>query len=152
MKRLFSKSSKNRQPSTPAVPAQNNVAVRTPALQPKSAAPASASSYLRPHDHIAVLPTQDGLLLRPHVARQAESDGYVRIAWGKVPEIKQFQGPIPTAGVNRTLAVIVYGIIGILDLFAGSLPTLPSEVFLDYVKFLRRILSPRDHVQAGGRT
>jgi len=151
MKRLFSKSSKNRQPSTPAVLVQNNVVARTPAPQPKSVAPASAS-HPRPHDHIAVLPTQDGLLLRPHIARQGESDDYVRIAWGKVPEIKQFQGPIPTAGVNQTLAVIVYGIIGIIDLFAGSLSTLPSEVFLDYVEFLRRILSPRYHVQAGGRT
>lgn len=153
MKRFFSKPSKNRQPSTPAAAsAQNNVVVRTPAPQPKSTAPASADSHPRPHDHIAVLPTQDGLLLRPHIARQGKSDEYVRIAWGKGPEIKQFQGPIPTAGVNWTLAVVVYGIIGILDLFAGSLSTLPSEVFLNYVESLRRILSLRYHVKAGGRT
>ena len=133
MKRFFSKSSRNRQPSTPAAPAQNNVVVRTSAPQPKSAAP--ASSHPRPHDHIAVLPTQDGLLLRPQIARQGESDDSVRISWGKVPEVKQFQGPIPTVGVNWTLAVIVYGVIGILDLFAGSLYTLLFDVSLNYNEF-----------------
>jgi len=131
MKRLFSKSSKNQQPSKPAAPARNNVVVRTPATQPKSVAP--TASHPRPHDHIAVLPMQDGLLLRPHIARQDESAHYVRVAWGKVPDIKQFQGPVPTAGVNWSLAVIVYGIIGILDLFAGSLSTLPFEIILNYV-------------------
>jgi hypothetical protein len=121
MKRFFSKSSKSQHPSAPAVSAQNHVVVPTPTPQPTSALPATSASHPRPHDHIAVLPTQDGLLLRPHVARQGESDRYIRITWGKVPEIKQFQGPVSTAGVNWTLAVMVYGIIGILDLFAGKL-------------------------------
>jgi hypothetical protein len=126
MKRLFSKSSKS-QPSTSAPPAQNNVAVHKPAPHPRSIVP---PSHPRPHDHIAVLPTQDGLLLRPHVVRQGESGHYVRITWGKVPEIKEFQGSIP--GVNWTSPVIVYGIVGILDLFAGILSSLPIEPFLNF--------------------
>jgi len=117
MKRLFSKSSKN-QPSTPAVPAHNHVVVDTPSLNPKPVAP--PGSHPRPHDHIAVLPTQDGLLLRPHVAPREESGHYVRITWGKVPEIQELQGALPTAGVNWTSAVIVYGIVGILELFTES--------------------------------
>jgi len=129
MRRLFSKPSKS-QPSTSTPPAQNDVVVHKPAPRPKSTVP--PTSHPRPHDHIAVLPTQDGLLLRPHVARQGESDHYVRITWGKVPEIKEFQGSIPTPGVNWTLAVVVYGIVGILDLFAGSLSSLPIETFLKF--------------------
>jgi len=132
MKRLFFKSSKN-QPSTPAVPAHNHVVVDTPSLNPKPVVP--PGSHPRPHDHIAVLPTQDGLLLRPHVVPRGESDHYVRIIWGKVPEIQELQGAFPTAGVNWTLAVIVYGIVGILELFTGSLSPLPFEIFLNYVNF-----------------
>jgi hypothetical protein len=150
MKRFFSKSSKNRQSSTPAVSAQNHVVDRTPTPQPKSTV--STAPHSRPHDHIAILPTQDGLLLRPYIARQGESDHYVRITWGKVPEIKQLHGPAPTAGVNWTLAVIVYGIIGIIDLFAGSLPTLPFRSLSQLREFLLRILSACYHLQAGGRT
>ena len=141
MKRLFSKSSKS-QPSTSAPLAQTNVAVYKPAPHPKYIVP--PTSHPRPHDHIAVLPTQDGLLLRPHVARQGESDHYVRITWGKVPEIKEFQGSIPTPGVNWTLAVIVYGIVGILDLFAGSLSSLPIETILNlYVESYLLVITSR---------
>ena len=147
MKRFFSKSSKG-QPPTSAAPAQNNVVVRKPEPHPISTPP--LTSHPRPHDHIAVLPTQDGLLLRPHVARQGESDYYVRITWGKVPEIKELQGPIPTPGANWTLAVIVYGIVGILDLFAGSLSLRPIETFLNVcVESYLLIITSRSEVGHG---
>ena len=147
MKRLFSKSPKS-QPSasTSAAPAQNNVVKPPP--PPKAFVP--PTSHPRPYDHIAVLPTQDGLLLRPHVAHQGESDHYVRIAWGKVPEIKEFQGSVPTPGVNWTLAVIVYGIVGILDLFAGSLSSPPIETFLNfYVESYLLVITSRLDVGHG---
>src|ERR1700742_4316090 len=99
MKRFFSKSSKN-PPSTPAVPVNNHAVDHTLALQPTPVVP--PASYPRPHDHITILPTQDGLLLRPHIACQGESDLYVRITWGKVPEIKEFHGSAPTTGINWT--------------------------------------------------
>jgi phosphatidylinositol 4-phosphatase len=118
MKRFFSKSSKN-QPSTSAVPPHNDLVVHTPVLPPKFVVPPALSP--RPHDYIAILPAQDGLLLRPHVARQGESDHYVRITWGKVPEIEELQGGMHNASVNWATAVIVYGVVGILELFTGSL-------------------------------
>ncbi|KAF8478731.1 SacI homology domain-containing protein [Russula ochroleuca] len=117
MKRFFSKSSKN-QPSTSAVSQNNDLVVHTPVLPPKIVVPPVLSP--RPHDYIAILPTQDGLLLRPHVARQGESDHYVRITWGKVPEIEELQGAAHNASVNWAVAVIVYGIVGILELFTES--------------------------------
>ena len=75
----------------------------------------------RPHDHIAILPTQDGLLLGPHIAGQDESNHYVRITWGKIPEIEELQGAMQNANVNWAVAIIVYGIVGILELFTGKL-------------------------------
>jgi len=117
MKRLFSKSSKNRSPTPPTAAPIHNVVVHTPALQPKFVVP--PVPHPRPHDHIAVLPMQHGLLLRPHV-RQGESDHCVRITWGKVPEIEELQGAARTTGINWATAVIVYGIVGILELFTGS--------------------------------
>jgi len=120
MKRFFSKSSKN-QPSTSAVSLHNDLVVHTPELPPKFVVP--PIPHPRPHDHIAVIPTQDGLLLRPHIADQGESNNYVRITWGKIPEIEELQGPgaMQNADVNWAVAIIVYGIVGILELFTGSL-------------------------------
>jgi len=117
MKRFFSKSSKN-QPSTSAVSPLNDLVVHTPELPPKFVVPPI------PHDHIAVLPTQDGLLLRPHIAGQDESNRYVRITWGKIPEIEELQGRMQNANVNWAVAIIVYGIVGILELFTGNLSSL----------------------------
>lgn len=117
MKRFFSKSSKN-QPLTSAVSPHNDLVVHTPELPPKFVVP--PVPHPRPHDHIAVLPTQDGLLLRPHIAGQGESNHYVRITWGKIPEIEELQGAMQNANVNWAVAIIVYGIVGILELFTGT--------------------------------
>lgn len=117
MRRFFSKSSKN-QPSTSAVSSHNDLVVHTPELPPKFVVP--PVPHPRPHDHIAVLPTQDGLLLRPHIVGQGESNHYVRITWGKIPEIEELQGSIQNANVNWAVAIIVYGIVGILELFTES--------------------------------
>jgi phosphatidylinositol 4-phosphatase len=115
MKRLFSKSSKS-PPSIAAVSVNSDLVTHTPALQPKFIVP--PVPHPRPHDHIAILPTQEGLLLRSHTPRQGESDcHYVRITWGKVPEIKEFRGAVQNTG--WAAAVIVYGIVGILELFTG---------------------------------
>ena len=117
MRRFFSKSSKN-QPSTSAVSLHNDLVVHTSELPPKFVV--SPVPQPRPHDHIAVLPTQDGLLLRPHIAGQGESNHYVCITWGKIPEIEELQGA-KNVNVNWAVAIIVYGIVGILELFTGSL-------------------------------
>jgi hypothetical protein len=64
-----------------------------------------------------------------------------------VPEIKEFQ---PTPGVNWTLAVIVYGIVGILDLFAGSLSSLAIKTFLNfYVESYLLVITSRLDVGHG---
>lgn len=127
MKRLFfSKSSKN--PPSVGVLSVNNV--KTPTLPAKFVV--SPVPHPRPHEHIAVLPTQEGLFLRPHTPFQGEQGShYVRITWGNVPEIVEFQGAVQNMDINWAAAVIVYGIVGILELFAGwylisSLPYYPT--------------------------
>jgi phosphatidylinositol 4-phosphatase len=118
MRRFFSKSSKN-SPSIAAVSVNNDLVTHTPALQPKLVVP--PDPHPRPYDHIAVLPTQEGLLLRSHTPRQGElTRRYVRISWGKIPEIEKFQGAVHNTGAGWAAAVIVYGIVGILELFTGQ--------------------------------
>ncbi|KAH9001323.1 SacI homology domain-containing protein [Lactarius akahatsu] len=127
MKRLFSKSPKSPSPKPPAL-VHNDLIAHTPALQPKFVVP--AVPHPRPHDHIAVLPTQDGLLLRPHRTRSDDSDHYFRINWGKSPKFEEFQGSAQNVD-SWASAVIVYGIVGILELFTESyllLITSRSEV------------------------
>jgi phosphatidylinositol 4-phosphatase len=118
MKRFFSKSSK-KQPPMSAVSPRNDLVVHAPELPPKFTVP--PVPHPRPHDHIALFPTQDGLLLRPHIAGQGESHHYVRITWGKMPEIEESQGAMQNANVNWAVTIIVYGIVGIIELFTGSL-------------------------------
>ena len=118
MKRFFSKSPK-KQPPMSAVSPRNDLVVHAPELPPKFVVP--PVPHPRPHDHIALLPTQDGLLLRPHIAGQCESDHYVRITWGKIPEIEESPGAVQNSNVNWAVTIIVYGIVGIIELFTGSL-------------------------------
>ncbi|KAH9180498.1 SacI homology domain-containing protein [Lactarius sanguifluus] len=116
MKRLFSKSPKSPSPKPPAL-VHNDLIAHTPALQPKFVVP--AVPHPRPHDHIAVLPTQEGLLLRPHRTRSDDSDHYFRINWGKSPKFEEFQGSAQNVD-SWASAVIIYGIVGILELFTES--------------------------------
>ena len=141
MKRLFYKSPKSSSPK-PSAPVHNDLIAHTPALQPKFVVP--PIPHPRPHDHITVLLTQEGLILRPHKTRPDDSDHYIRISWGKSPKFEEFQGSAQNVG-SWASAVIVYGIIGILELFTGSFISLfPWQRFLN--KPLRRIVSTRDYV------
>jgi phosphatidylinositol 4-phosphatase len=144
MKRLFfSKSSK----IPPSV--NNDLIAQTPTLPPKFVVP--PVPHPRPHEHIAILPTKEGLFLRPHTPFQGEPDShYVRITWGKVPEIVEFQGVVQNTDTNWAAAVIVYGIVGILELFAGwYLISTPPFTQLHNLNFVCRIVSTRHYVQVG---
>ncbi|KAI9446507.1 SacI homology domain-containing protein [Lactarius indigo] len=97
MKRLFSKSPKSPSPKPPAL-VHNDLIAHTPALQPKFVVPAV------PH---------------PRPTRPDDSDHYVRIYWGKSPKFEEFQGSAQNVG-SWASAVVVYGIVGILELFTES--------------------------------
>lgn len=91
----------------------------TPGLKPKYMLPAVPHPY--PFDHLAVLATPAGLLIRPyrpgHSKRRNPVATHLQIAWrsGDIAEI--VDGDTPTED-DWTESVIVYGIVGMLELFS----------------------------------
>ena len=73
-----------------------------------------------PHDHLALLVSGDGLLIRPHVPGSPFVNSfpysYLRISWGKSNKIEQFE-KLERDNLDWTESVIVYGIAGIVELF-----------------------------------
>ncbi|KAF9469322.1 SacI homology domain-containing protein [Collybia nuda] len=131
MKRLFAKATKpfalpksgpggglNVTPPSVGVTSTVTHAHRT-GLQPKYLVP--PVPHPCPHDHLALLVTKDGLLIRQHIPGQNETTqpptSHIRIAWGKSVKIEEISG---TDGVDWKEGVIVYGIVGVLELFSGS--------------------------------
>jgi len=73
-----------------------------------------------PHDHLALLVSEDGLLIRPLVPGSPFINSfpysYLRISWGKGNNIEQFE-KLEKDNLDWTESVIVYGIAGIVELF-----------------------------------
>lgn len=78
-----------------------------------------------PLDHIAVLATSEGLLLRHHTLGIA-SESHVKIAWGRQVVVTEQAGDGDSAG-NWSESVVVYGIVGILELLEGARSNLRRE-------------------------
>jgi phosphatidylinositol 4-phosphatase len=74
-----------------------------------------------PHDHIALLATKDGLLLRPHVPELTNTQTYVRVAWGKNVHVEELDGDLELEGCDWSKSAIIYGIVGVLELFSGMI-------------------------------
>ncbi|KAF4615242.1 hypothetical protein D9613_002633 [Agrocybe pediades] len=107
-----------------------------PGLPPKSVLP--PVPHPCPHNHLSLLATKDGLLIRPHIVdgreeRSLAQTAYVRISWGKDTKIEEIevkeavqkpddakQEEEEGVEVDWQDAVVVYGIVGILDLFSCS--------------------------------
>lgn len=117
MKRLLSFKSIPAVKSVPAAPANPTGTVpHTTSLQPKYVLP--PLPHPCPHEHIALLATAQGLLLRPHFLSETRPESYVRILWGKTGAIEEL--PInEDADQDWSESVIIYGIVGILELFSG---------------------------------
>ncbi|KAF9819771.1 hypothetical protein IEO21_01862 [Rhodonia placenta] len=118
MKRLLSFKSIPAVKSVPAAPANPTGTVpHTTSLQPKYVLP--PLPHPCPHEHIALLATAQGLLLRPHFLSETRPESYVRILWGKTGAIEEL--PInEDADQDWSESVIIYGIVGILELFSAS--------------------------------
>ena len=91
----------------------------TAALQPKFTLP--PVPHPCPHEHVAIVASNEGLLLRPHLEHGALAGSHVRIAWGKEGVIEEVQDNGEYECVDWNESVIVYGILGILRLFSGEL-------------------------------
>ena len=111
--------------------------VHMPGLPPKDILP--PVPHPSPYHHLALLATKDGLVVRSHIPGSSNphnaTTDIVRIAWGKTVMIE----PITEAEgdkLNWPDAVIVYGIVGILELYncasfrSNSSPVEHTKVFL----------------------
>ncbi|KAI0054006.1 hypothetical protein FA95DRAFT_1551790 [Auriscalpium vulgare] len=123
MRRLFSK---KKSPSPPP-PKPSNIVVthpppppiaHSPGLQPKYTIP--PVPHPRPHTHLTLLPTHAGLLIRPHTANGTPPDSHVRVTWGKTVKVEEVEGNGEGPDADWTGAAVVYGIVGILELFTAS--------------------------------
>lgn len=72
-----------------------------------------------PYEHIAIIATDDGLVMRPHLQGLSHSMSYVCIPWGKHPKVQLLRHGSDSSDDWRSSA-IVYGIVGVMDLFNGT--------------------------------
>ncbi|EPQ58006.1 hypothetical protein GLOTRDRAFT_114553 [Gloeophyllum trabeum ATCC 11539] len=119
MKRLFSKSSKSPPPAKPVtVPAVPNPIASPTHLQPKYVIPPVPHPF--PYEHIAVLVTRQGLLLRPFVPGLAHPESHVQISWGAKPVVEEVPGDGEGPDADWSECVVVYGIVGLMELFSAA--------------------------------
>lgn len=129
MKNLFSRKFKNSAGSAKASVPEPPIAERsrTPGLtaktglQPGSVVPV-VSHPNHPHEHIALLATEDGLLIRPHDggAGPPYPTTHVRVSWGKAADIAELPSNSGDPPVDWKESVVVYGIVGLMSLFNGN--------------------------------
>ncbi|KAG6335856.1 hypothetical protein ID866_3246 [Astraeus odoratus] len=73
-----------------------------------------------PHERIAVIVSDSGLLLRPYTAGPHRTASYVRVPWGKGPRVEELQANSEAESAHWESSTVIYGIVGILDLFNSS--------------------------------
>ncbi|KAI0929197.1 hypothetical protein AcW1_006209 [Taiwanofungus camphoratus] len=117
MKRFLSKSLKSPPKNVPVAPVASP-AVHTTCLQPKYVLP--PLPHPCPHEHIAIVATPSGLLLRPHLLDETDPESYVRIEWGKAGKVEELPSDQGVNNANWAESVVAYGIVGILNLFSAS--------------------------------
>ena len=129
MKRLFAKASKpfvvpkteaKFTPSSAANASPHGASVPgAPSLQPKYLVP--PIPHPCPYDHLALLASGSGLLIRRHVAHTTpEPLTCVRVSWGKVIRVEEIGEDLQAGDAGWDGAVVVYGIVGILELFSST--------------------------------
>ncbi|KIK59630.1 hypothetical protein GYMLUDRAFT_44597 [Collybiopsis luxurians FD-317 M1] len=119
MKRFFSKSGARSPPTAPETPISASVpsiVPHTTGLPPKDIVPAVPHPY--PYQYITLLVAKEGLLLKPQLSESNIASSHVRIAWGKNGKVMEVSGDGSEHDWNE--AILVYGIVGILELFSAS--------------------------------
>ncbi|KAJ7273264.1 SacI homology domain-containing protein [Mycena rebaudengoi] len=121
MKKFFNRASKQFASLAPSTPSSTTTP-HTTGLQPKYVVP--PVPHPCPHDHIALLATPTGLLLRQHIPGRGPKDPgpttHLRLQWSKTVKVEELSGPGEGEDVDWTDSVIVYGIVGVLELFDTS--------------------------------
>ncbi|PBK97085.1 hypothetical protein ARMGADRAFT_1052868 [Armillaria gallica] len=114
MKRFFSRSPNRTDTASAPVPAAVPTSLPHPHLQPKYVVP--PVPHPAPYEHIALLATKEGLLMRPYESGVGVSSIHgAKIAWGRGGKIEEISVVGEWEGY-----IVVYGIVGILELFSSS--------------------------------
>ncbi|KAG5635471.1 hypothetical protein H0H81_011112 [Sphagnurus paluster] len=137
MKRLFAKV----QTSKPFVALPKSLTGLASNLTPGSSAPGSGPTvshtvglqpkYLVPpiphpcpYDHLALLVTKEGLLIRPHIVghdpKTEKPNSHVRVRWGKTVHVEEVAHVVGADDADWGESVVFYGIVGVLELFSGA--------------------------------
>ena len=73
-----------------------------------------------PYQHLNILVSSKGLLLRPHIPGSSRTESYVRIGWGLAGTVELVENAASRdPELDWSKAAVVYGILGSLDLFTG---------------------------------
>ncbi|KAK0228754.1 SacI homology domain-containing protein [Armillaria fumosa] len=114
MKRFFSRSPNRSDTGSVPAPAAVPTSLPHPHLRPKYVVP--PVPHPAPYEHIALLATKEGLLMRPHeLGAEMSSVHGAKIAWGRGGKIEEIVVDGEWEGY-----IVVYGIVGILELLSSS--------------------------------
>ncbi|KAK0463920.1 inositol 5'-phosphatase [Desarmillaria tabescens] len=114
MKRFFSRSPNRTDESSVPSPAAVPTSLPHPHLQPKYVVP--PVPHPAPYEHVALLATKEGLLMRPYELGAGTSSIHgAKIAWGRGGKIEEISVVGEWEGY-----IVVHGIVGILELFSSS--------------------------------
>jgi hypothetical protein len=111
----------DKNPQTSTSPPPSSATVHKPALKPEFIVP--PMPHPCPHDHLALLATPEGLLIRPHTPGYLP-DAHIRVSWGKSVKLEEIDGPGESNGEDWSESVVVYGILGTMELFECTSPSL----------------------------
>ena len=125
MKRFLTKASKSF--GVPSTPQSNNPSTthlsnpsvpHTTGLQPKFV------PHPYPHTHLTILASKEGLLIRPyHLGSGVHPTEWlpcIRVSWGKSTKVEEIESHQLSEKLDWSESVVVYGIVGILELFSCS--------------------------------
>ncbi len=129
MKKLLAKASKSWTTSNKPINVLSPPSVLNPsALPPKYTVP--AVPHPAPHAYLVLLVGEQGILIRPHL-REQKPVSYILIPWDKTVKPQEVSGDGDDIGVDWDESVIIYGIIGAVELFSGKpLTRFPSCLVL----------------------
>ncbi|KAF7440628.1 hypothetical protein PC9H_000974 [Pleurotus ostreatus] len=99
----------------PGADSHSTIRQTHPGLKPKYTVP--PVPHPCPYEHIALLASGKGILLRPHGVKHPAK--HVLLRWGKEVIIDEVDGPGDSEGASWSDATIVYGIVGLLNLYSG---------------------------------
>lgn len=73
-----------------------------------------------PYEHIAIVATDDGLLMRPYLRGDLHSLPHIHVPWGKHSNVQELQRDASNPPIDWKSSVVVYGIVGVMELFNGT--------------------------------